>query len=86
MPPRMQLTRRELIEALNTGFPASIGTAEVAALLGISKGALPRLVRDQGFPRPLALSQGNYKLWGSKEVARWMQENNIPFPDLATAE
>ncbi len=48
-----------------------MGTAEVAALLGVSRQRVLQLAEADGFPKPVAvLTMG--KVWYAPEVAEWL--------------
>ena len=50
-----------------------MGTAEIAALLAVSRQRGLQLARDPGFPRPLAvLSMG--KVWRGRDIRRWADD------------
>ncbi len=53
--------------------PELMGTAEIAALLGVSRQRVLQLLRDDDeFPRPLAvLSMG--KVWLAADVRQWAE-------------
>ena len=83
---RRQMSPEELSKALETGYPVSLGSSEVASLLGISKTSLYKAIRENKFPQALAISAWNYKVWGTAEVAQWMRDKGIPFPTLERTE
>lgn len=58
-----------------SGVPELMGTAEVAALLGVSRQRVLQLLAErEDFPRPVAvLSMG--KIWNGDEVRRWAAES-----------
>jgi len=51
-----------------------MGTAEVAALLGVSRQRVLQLAQRGDFPKPLAvLSMG--KVWRGRDIRRWAEQN-----------
>lgn len=51
-----------------------LGTAEIAALLGVSRQRVLVLAKREDFPRPLAvLSMGN--VWRGREIRDWAAEH-----------
>ena len=83
---RQKLTHEELVKALETGMPVSLGLDEVTRLLGIKKNSLYTAIDKGKFPAPLAISSYNFRVWGTAEVAQWMRDNGIPFPTLERVE
>lgn len=54
-----------------------MGTAEIAALLGISRQRVLKLAQREDFPAPLAvLSMG--KVWRGSKVRQWVHEHRPP--------
>lgn len=53
-----------------TSEPELMGTAEVAALLGISRQRVLQLAQQEGFPAPVAaLKMG--KIWRAGDIRQW---------------
>ncbi len=56
-----------------------MGTAEVAALLGVSRQRVLQLAQTDGFPQPVAvLSMG--KVWDGAAIRRWASGRERPSP------
>lgn len=54
-----------------------MGTAEIAALLGVSRQRVLKLAERDDFPRPLAvLSMG--KVWRGSQVRQWADQHRSP--------
>lgn len=51
-----------------------MGTAEIAALLGVSRQRVLKLAEKPGFPKPLAvLSMG--KVWSGSDIRDWAKRH-----------
>lgn len=66
------------------GAERLLTTAEVCAMLGISRVSLYRWVRGGIFPAPVSVSERNIR-WRNSEVLRWIEQRPIP-PAYASAE
>lgn len=75
--------QEQVVTALKTGHPVTIGTREVLWLLNIGQRKLQNAIDAGTFPKPLQMSGYNHRVWATAEIAQWMRDNNIPFPTLA---
>ncbi len=53
--------------------PRLMGLTEIAALLGLSRQRTDQIVRQTGFPAPVATLTGG-RIWDAEEVERWARE------------
>lgn len=56
-------------------------SAEVQALIGVSKSTLYRLCRTQAFPRPLTIAP-RIRRWSECEVRSWLMERPRALPEV----
>jgi len=54
-----------------------VGTTEIRALLGVSKARVHQIVREKGFPEPVAVVSG-VRIWLGADVKRWIAKNRRP--------
>ncbi len=50
-----------------------VGLAEIAAMLGVSRGRADQLVRQAGFPAPDAVLTAG-RIWKREDVEAWARE------------
>ena len=56
-------------------------SADVQALLGVSKSTLYRIIRTESFPRPIAVAP-QIRRWSESEVRSWITERPRALPEV----
>lgn len=51
-----------------------MGTVEIRARLGVSKARVHQLVREKGFPEPVAVVSG-VRIWMTADVEAWIAKH-----------
>lgn len=54
-----------------------MGTAEIRLRLGVSKARVHQIVREKGFPEPVAKVSG-VTIWLTKDVEAWIAKHRPP--------
>jgi prophage regulatory protein len=54
-----------------------VGTVEIRVRLGVSKARVHQLVREKGFPEPVAVVSG-VRIWQRADVEAWIAAHRPP--------
>lgn len=77
---RMKAEREQQISAIQTA--ATLGSKEVAAIMGVCVATIDIWVKNGNFPQPLPLK--GYRRWNAETIQQYMRDRGITTPSITS--